>query len=94
MDLIAALSVLTGDELYNLVTKLRSASLECLTRSCERKIVDARREYYKTMMTEALSLQTDALMQIARIPIPLGEAAAVIRRDSLRRHHPQKVAGT
>lgn len=93
-DLITTLGALNGEELYNLIIKLRSSAHRLQYEAGSRKITAARRNMFLSLMSDAMQYENDALIQVARIHVPLKEATSIIARESYRRHYPQKVAGT
>jgi hypothetical protein len=88
------LSVLTGEHLYHLVIELdhaKSQVMDALTNPEPSRIPNGS---LALLFEDIADAQLVALAQIARITIPVREAAALIWRARYARHHPVRVPGT
>ncbi len=94
VQLQVALAELDGEQIYNLVTELdkgiTAARCELL---CGRHRGE-NEQPISDLLIELLEIKLDALAQIARITVPISEAAKIIYRARYARNHPVRVPGT
>jgi hypothetical protein len=88
------LAYLTGEEVYHLVNELircEVSALDAMARPASGKTPAGD---LSALWLEFVELRCIATAQIARITIPLREAAALVYRARYSRHHPVRVPGT
>lgn len=92
--LAAELDILAGEELYALVNQLIAAEIRCEQVLCDPATRGPIRQAVEDMEAELMAARVDALMQIARITVPIREAVKIIYRARFARTHPVRVPGT
>ena len=94
MQLHQELGLLTGAELYHLITELDKG----LTQSDRAFVRSAdwpdRQKSYAGLITDLLDVKLAALAQLARFDLPLIEASAIVNRARARARRPLPVPGT
>jgi hypothetical protein len=88
------LASLTGEEIYHLVSELGRAAAAAQTALDAPRPGKAAAGDLTALWAELTELQLIALAQVARITVPIREAAAIIYRAVYSRHHPVRVPGT
>lgn len=90
--LVADLSALTGEQLYHLIRRFdRWISLVC-TAGADSGMPEDDVQALNRFVLDLIELREDALMQMARITVPLSEAQAIIQRALISRNRPVRVA--
>lgn len=88
------LSVLDGTEVYWLSLLVTDAMTEAAAASCASATTAVESGAIITMLGEFRGLRDDVIAQVARIHVPIWQAAAIVRRSQLAHRHPVRVPGT
>lgn len=89
--LVSALQVLTGEELYELARALNEGIDRIFNLSVAQVWEAADVAPQGAVLDELREVRTDALLNMARIQVPLGEAQKIIWRQVYSRGRPWKV---
>ena len=85
------LAVLTGEQLMNLVNHLHLARDVCTRRRLDRTLNGARRDDAADLVYEIEPVIEDAMLNLARIQVPMIEAQGIIWRAVFARRRPFRV---
>lgn len=85
------LAVLTGEQLMNLLNHLDLALTVCRNRSHNRSLPDRKREDADDLIYEIEPVREDAMLNLARIQVPMIEAQGIIWRAVFARRRPFRV---
>lgn len=88
------LAALTGEEIYHLLNELGQATARCLEVAVTPGQRDRVSGDFTGLWTDCLDAELTARAQIARITIPIREAAAIVYRTRYARGRPVRVPGT
>lgn len=85
------IAVITGEQLMNLLNHLNTAIEVCQARKHDRTLTTWRRDDAADLEYEIAPLREDAMLNIARIQVPMIEAQAIIWRAVFARRRPFRV---
>lgn len=85
------LAVLTGEQLMNLLNHLHTARDVCVRRKLDYTLNNRRRDDAADLVYEVEPLIEDAMLNIARIQVPMIEAQGIIWRAVFARRRPFRV---
>lgn len=85
------LAVITGEELMNLLNHLNMALAQAAARRLDRSLSDADHRDAADLAYEIEPIRKDALLNIARIQVPMIEAQQIIWRAVFSRRRPFRV---
>lgn len=85
------LAVLTGEQLMNLLNHLHTSRDVCTRRQLDRSLNDRRRDDAADLVYEVEPIIEDAMLNIARIQVPMIEAQGIIWRAVFARRRPFRV---
>ena len=85
------LAVLTGEQLMNLLNHLHTALGVCERRKNDRTLGPRRRDDAADLIYELEPVREDAMLNIARIQVPMIEAQGIIWRAVFARRRPFRV---
>jgi len=85
------LAVLTGEQLMNLLNHLHTARDIAITRHLNRSLPARKREDAGDLADEVEPLIEDAMLNLARIRVPMIEAQQIIWRAVFARRRPFRV---
>ena len=85
------LAVLTGEQLMNLLNHLNTALQVCDRRQHDQRLGPRRRNQAADLAYEIEPLREDAMLNIARIQVPMIEAQGIIWRAVFARRRPFRV---
>lgn len=85
------LAVITGEQLMNLLNHLDTALTECRRRMGDKTLGPRRRDDAADLIYEIEPVREDAMLNIARIQVPIIEAQGIIWRAVFARRRPFRV---
>lgn len=85
------LAILTGEQLMNLLNHLDTALTVCRRRMRDRTLGDRRRDDAADLVYELEPVREDAMLNLARIQVPMIEAQGIIWRAVFARRRPFRV---
>ncbi len=85
------LAVLTGEQLMNLLNHLNTAIEVAQRRKCDRTLNGKRRDDAADLEYEIAPVREDAMLNLARIQVPMIEAQGIIWRAVFARRRPFRV---
>lgn len=85
------LAVLTGEQLMNLLNHLNTALAHVAARRLDRSLCEAHRTDAADLAYEIEPVREDAMLNIARIQVPMIEAQGIIWRAVFARRRPFRV---
>jgi len=89
--LLDDLSALTGEDLYHLINMLDRHQIRVVEKVTCQLVKGEDSTKLGGLLLDLMDLRQDALMQIARIPLPLRDAQAIIQRHRFLRRGPVPV---